>query len=511
MNWRPSLIFLALGVPGCSATDRPPPTPPRIVIDGEFSDWPAPAPTGSPIATAGDAESWARMWATNDEYALLVRIDLPREISLQVGNSLELCLDTDDDPTTGEPLQGFGAELCWQFGRRHGRFITDAGSLEVTHEGIGLVTAPTVTGKSFEIAIARDAQPAAGRLLFAPGTDTIAIVLHDTERDLWLPAAGGGLGGGMRYVFTDSPRPPLEPIALERYSPDDIRFLSYNLNDHLTDTTRASALRRILAAVDPDVILLEEIRSVPDRVAADYLFALMDEKPAGWHVLKVGGERSLVVSPFPILQADWLGESGAVLLQLEGEGDEESGEIGATAGAARARSGSNQLLVIVLSTPCCNLQTERQEEIDGIMAYVRDAREPGGRIDVPPGTPIMMMGDANLVGLAQNRITLLTGDIVDRERYGPPFMPDWDDTPFSDLIPRHTHRPYTFTWHGSDFPPGRLDYVIYGASELEIGNRFVLYTPEMPPKALARYGLEAEDTDVVTDHLPVVADLVIGR
>ena len=69
----------------------------------------------------------------------------------------------------------------------------------------------------------------------------------------------------------------------------------------------------------------------------------------------------------------------------------------------------------------------------------------------------------------------------------------------------------TFTWYGRDFPPGRLDYVVYSDAVVGVGNRFVLFTPELPDEALARYGLRRDDTSRATDHLPVVADFVLRR
>jgi hypothetical protein len=49
--------------------------------------------------------------------------------------------------------------------------------------------------------------------------------------------------------------------------------------------------------------------------------------------------------------------------------------------------------------------------------------------------------------------------------------------------------------------------MFYSDSELSIGNSFVLHTPSLPDDVLLQWGLAADDTDIVTDHLPVVADL----
>ena len=482
-NYRRHLTYTIVACLAC--TPPPQQAPPRIVLDGAFDDW-----DGVPLLTTAEStpDGWARLWASNDEFSLLIRIEVQEEISLQADNTLELCLDTDSDGLTGEALGGFGAEMCWAFGDRRGRFVTgdSATPTPLAHQDIGLISAPTVTGRHFEIALARDAA-VDGHPLF--GEETVGLLLRDTESGQRQPASGG-----YEYRFVPLGPAPLQVIPLARQSANHVRFLSYNLNNHLTEAPRAAALRRVLLAVDPDVILLQEIRSTPTQEAAQYVFDLLGSPREGWHVAKVGGERSVVLSPYPILRADSLGESGAVLL-----------DVGGGSGGSEGRF----LLVIVLSAPCCNAYEQRAREMDRIISYVRDARTAGGNVDIPHGTPILLMGDANFVGLESDRRTLTHGEIVDRDTYGEPFLPDWDDTPFADLVPRHTHRPYTFTWHGDDFPPGRLDYVLYGDSRLQIGNRFVLFTPDLPLDVLQRYGLEAEDTNIVTDHLPLVADLIV--
>ena len=51
--------------------------------------------------------------------------------------------------------------------------------------------------------------------------------------------------------------------------------------------------------------------------------------------------------------------------------------------------------------------------------------------------------------------------------------------------------------------------MFYSDATLDIGNRFVLHTPSLPQETLEDWRLAVEDTDVVTDHLPVVADLIL--
>jgi len=65
-----------------------------------------------------------------------------------------------------------------------------------------------------------------------------------------------------------------------------------------------------------------------------------------------------------------------------------------------------------------------------------------------------------------------------------------------------------YTWFdaGNAFTPGRLDYLLYSDAVAEAVNSFVLDTGVMSEAALARVGLDADDTSN-SDHLPVVLDV----
>jgi hypothetical protein len=75
------------------------------------------------------------------------------------------------------------------------------------------------------------------------------------------------------------------------------------------------------------------------------------------------------------------------------------------------------------------------------------------------------------------------------------------------LVSVHTAARTGYTWRSdtSAFWPGHLDYQIYTDSVLDVGNHFLLYTPEMPADSLTRYGLQLNDSKV-TDHVITCAD-----
>jgi exonuclease III len=469
----------------------PAPQAARIIVDGAFEDWQGiqPAYEDLPGSTPDGGIDLGRLWITNDEHYLFLRLEVGAEILVQEDNRLTLYIDSDDDPTTGLAVRGIGAEVRWMFGGREGVFVDGARSMSVSANRIGLITAPTVTSSEFEIALDRRAQVEFGGAIF-PGK-TIRIVLSDNDE----ARRGRGRGdvlpdsmSGVRYTFDDTVLPPLPVLSLAKRSPSHLRVLSYNTNNRVATRSRADAYQRILKAIGPDVLVLQEVRRNSAEEVHRYLQQLYPPLTRGeWYTAQAGEEASVVISPFPITSSHPLGQSAAFVLDL------------------RASWGTD-LLLVSLSPPCCGRNRRRQREIDLIMAFVRDAKSGSGAVHLASETPIALVGDANLVGHAQQRITLLAGDIVNVNQFGPTFTTDWDGTPFADLLPRHTHRPVTFTWYGEEYSAGRLDYVVYSDAVMEVGNRFVLFTPEMPDSALARYGLRRDDTLVVSDHLPVVAD-----
>ena len=457
-------------------------------MDGEFADWGDVPIAYSDPTTRGDSAGidLGRLWITNDEHYLFMRLEVGGELSLQDGNDLVLYVDTDNSPATGLAVGGLGAELSWAFGRRRGLFVNGADTASIEHQHIGLLTAPTVTSTEFEIVLDRDAYPAPGVPLFPGEVIRVAFSVVNDGGDV-LPDAVGGV----TYTFAETVQPATPVLSLGKSDPGHLRVLSYNTNNRMFRRRREAAYRRILRAIEPDILTLQEVKDRSAQETADFVSAVLPVPPSGaWHHARAGGEASVVLSPFPIASVYTLGQSAAFLLDLRPSYD-------------------TQLLLVVLSPPCCDRNGPRQRELDHIMSFVRDARSPGGEIDLEPDTPIVLIGDANLVGYAQQRNTLLTGEIVNLEEFGPSFAPDWDGTSFEDLMPRHTHRPVTFTWSGRDFSPGRLDYVVYSDAVLKVGNRFVLFTPEMPGEVLEQYGLLRDDTSVATDHLPIVVDFVL--
>ena len=197
------------------------------------------------------------------------------------------------------------------------------------------------------------------------------------------------------------------------------------------------------------------------------------------------GTDNLIVSRYPIINQQTVEGNSAYLLEM----------------------GDDYLFTIVAHPPCCSNEEGRQWEIDAFMGFLRDSKS-GSEFNIPEKTPIIIMGDMNLVGLNRQQTTLTTGDIFYENDHGPDFDPDWDGSALDDAKPYNPGLPTSFTWYSpnSSYGAGRLDYVVYSGSVLEVLNSFSLHTPTLDQDSLTVYGLEHQDTIDASDHIPVVVD-----
>jgi endonuclease/exonuclease/phosphatase family metal-dependent hydrolase len=164
----------------------------------------------------------------------------------------------------------------------------------------------------------------------------------------------------------------------------------------------------------------------------------------------------------------------------------------------------------------------RQRQADVIMAQVRDFETPDGNLDLPSGTPFVILGDFNAYDTdpALHIQTLTGGDISNERSYGVDLEPDWDGSSLEDARPSHNGAGVAFyTWRddAEPFNPGALDRVFFSDSVLQMQNAFVLNTMTLSDEVLDANGLMRQDVVLDPahgnyDHLPVIVDfrLVAG-
>jgi len=470
------ISLLLIAFTGASATAA---APPPQAVDGLVEDWGSESPALTDAAGDGGRLDLLALWVRSDSTNLTLRFALAEEINLQSTDGLELQLmETVGSGGSEEPEES--SRLVWDFGARTGTLRAAATERSVQQGDIGLLQAPTVSSSEFEVSIPRRLEDGTAVI---PGSDVRIVLVDRTAGGDRLPDAGT-----VTVTLSNAPPPPPPPVALERREEDGIRILTWNvLFDGLFK--RPAPFLRVLRAIDPDVICFQEVWSHTARHAADQVSLAIPE--ATWHGAHTTD--GLIVSRYPFLDARAIDEAGNYWALVDLPDDRFAVD----------------LSVVSAHPPCCDNEVGRQEQLDGIAAWLRDLAAPGGA-GVPYGTPTVVAGDMNLVGGASQVETLLAGTIANEEAYGPSHPADWDGTPLADADPRHAGGTENHTWRSArdSFAPGKLDYVVYSDSVLKLGNAFVLATEELSEADLRRYGLRRNDTVEASDHLPVVADLI---
>jgi len=451
-----------------------------IVIDGLFDDWQEVPVTITDPEGDYNYDDWAELKITNDDDFIFFKISLhSEETLLQNWNNFYLYIDSDRDSLTGHPFRGIGAELAWHFGYRTGQYFEQDGIIDLWQNDITLRQAPTVTSTEFEIAIAR------GSFVLSD-PDSIAVIFSsfydtgDYMPDSW---------GGVVYQLDTTVLGPAEPILMEKTG---TRLVTYNtLNTGILESDRQPKFQRIIQALDPDIISLQE-HSEWNEIG-DIISSWFPEDT--WY--QGYTFRDLVVlSKYPIInQANLISSERTMCALLQTDDPINP-----------------YLLILNSHFSCCDNDDDRQEQVDELVKVLREWRlNDNGPFDLPEGTPMFHVGDFNFVGYREQIETVTAGNIQDEGNYGSDFPLDWDGTAITDLFSRHTHKRMAYTWRsdGSSFNPGKLDYVLYTNSNLSILNHFVLNTLAMPDSVLNEWELEAEDTNEASDHLPRIVDFMV--
>ena len=455
-------------------------SPANIIIDGRFKDWQGIDPLISSVNENGLLQS---LRLADDEKYLFIRLEFRRMVNLQSGNEITLYLDMDADAATGLPRGALGADAAFTFGQRRGWIFSGNDTVSIQYESLGLVAAPTMESTEFEIAL----NWGASREVKVLGFGSAPLKMRITDEET----------GEASPIVTYRPRrrPHSAPpdINLEKEDANHLRLVTHNVNRRHFDPEKRDAFRRVYAALQPDLLLLQEAyEGMPQEVLDYFRMAIGAPLSGRWYAYKAGEEATVLLSPFPASAVVPLGNSAAYLLDL-------------------SEPYSGKLVLIALSMPCCDLDDARQAEADMIMAFIANLKEGKTLDSIPPNTPVILAGDANLVRKTAPYLTLLEGRIHDTLAYGPGAFPDWDDSPFTDLLPLHLQKPMAFTWRGKGYFPGRMDFIIYSDSVVEIGRNFVFDTVGLPEEVLNRYQLREEDAPNTYKHQPVVADLILER
>lgn len=284
---------------------------------------------------------------------------------------------------------------------------------------------------------------------------------------------------------------------------------------------RYDSFKRIVRAVAPDVICLQEVIGPGTR---DKLLALMNESlpsPDGqsWHVHTASD--NAVISRYPLLHR---GEDLPVPFPLPQFGlpDFRYGQATCLVDLPDSQVERDVYIVAMHNKSYGGDENVRLREVqsDSVVRHLRRLRR-AGNTWFTDRTPLLILGDMNVLAVEPadptlHLTTLLTGNIMDEATFGPDIKIDGDGTNLVEAKPRHNGRDKEFyTWREdqSAFPPGALDRILFTDSVLTMRHGFVLNTTTMTADELKGSGLLSGDVlwDGVTghyDHLPLVADFV---
>jgi len=324
-------------------------------------------------------------------------------------------------------------------------------------------------------------------------------------------------------ILTPTSAPSTGVEFLEKASPDYIRVMSYNvnwdsifpdsdpLNDAFREYDKSEAFIRILKAVNPDIVCLQEINPVRDpQQVADILDEVLPlEDGIRWQVHS--GSDNLIAARYDLQMEDvqiaygskLAGRGHAMALVNLPDADYVS-DIYLICAHYKSQGGQSNI-------------NARQTHADATVAWIRDLKTPGDEIDLPPNTPFIVLGDLNVYDTdpAHHLTTLLSGDIENEKKYGEDLPPDWDNTDLADALPSHNGMgAEVYTWRDDTqkYNPGVLDHILYTDSLIQIEGGFVLNTMCLAEAALVAAGLQAADVTLDSesgdyDHLPLVVDI----
>ena len=441
-----------------------------ITLDEEFSDW-----EDDRIAITediGDVTSGVdiqRLGITDSRDYIYFLIEFDREVQLQDANQFSL------------QIANNGITLFFSFGERTG---TLNGNM-VFHNDIGLVASPTVTSSIFEIQLSK----VWGDDFFNhTASGEIEVRILDNRQD------GDELPNNntfLNYELSQSTAGAMPTFSLSQEIESDFRVCSYNvLNDRLFAPDAFDAYQRIFTAIQADIYVFQEIRDFDDEETLTRLFNVYGvlDPSFEWFARKRGPD-NVIISKYPIVFSRDIGGNGLFIINREGQ----------------------DILVVNVHFPCCENDFEREQEIDILLAFIRDSRNGLTNLRLEADTPIIIAGDTNFVGLSSQVRAILEGDIFNNFDNGDDFNPDWDSSPLVDAKAFATGTPTLTTWRNDrgSFFPGRLDYCFYSNSVLEEINAYSLDTRNLSLDLLQQNGLSLFDTEDASDHYPIVVDFSI--
>ena len=460
-----------------------------IVMDGHFDDWLNITNTicmDQNDAPSGGPDLGVTKWTANGSTLHLWLELCPAEgpmLNLQAMDyRLLLVLDTDGNSQSGANCHGlFGTEaiLSMPGPDRKDPNKPGMGAALLNAEGekfeadwvksgtqpawsAGIATAPATSERAFEFSIGR-------RKNFLSGTSV-------NLKWVVLDAAGGVIDETPTATIRLPKFVPAKPKLKQRsdFARDrdvDFRLVNWNVEwGNLLDERKPAGT--LLAALDPDAILLQEMMTEQDE---DEIVAMLEEAipiADGWKV-QVGQAGGRIRCAVAIR-----GNRVATLPGLSAVATNRSA-------AAAIRTKSGPVVLIATHLKCCGRDgskedTKRITEAEDLRDAITKRLGKSNRV--------VLAGDLNLVGsrIPLERLEESGLTTIDMRQPDGATMATWDN-------------------ESSSFLPGRLDYVLH-SNQLTPKMAVVFDTQDVDPSWLP-HSLRRQ----ASDHLPLVVDFKVDR
>ena len=524
---------------GCGPGDRFAWQGGQVSTDGVFDEWENIAPAAEdPLGDAppGSPVDLGPVAVRDDPRFLHFLVDLGRTVTAQgMPGSVEVVLDADGDPATGGLYGGVeGADLAIVLSRNAGgdreahgagvgirRIGPDGAGDPEESAAVGLLVAPTHSSSRFEMRVQRGVVAGGvvrGRLQYRRGGEVV------DETPVFRHALVTEPGG----------EPALRGAVDVARTPGTHRVVVWNVSSGSFRTNRR-AFQRVLAGLEPDVVLLDEVYAdvtveelvrfgeglrMPAERDRQGRGTLGSDGPAtrgawNWWLASGGGRQRTVVGAWGLEVRGAAGLSridhaaGALERWLREVGDapespgmappselamaEADGGLSAT-GAWVTLDGRDVLFVPV-DLQSAGYDGSPRDRLRELQARTLN-RAVADALAERSGAGLVIGGDLNVVGSVRP---------LDELRRG--LGTEGDELAIARLerLRDRSLATWRSTWGNDPFSPGRLDYVLYRGAVLRVERGFVFDAADMTADALRELGLRGADTGY-SDHLPLVVD-----
>lgn len=524
-----------LAVSGCIGDNTSGPVV-SIWTDGTFDDWTTvPAAVTDPYGDVppGSPVDLGAVSVSDDPHFLHLLIDVGDTVTVQgMPGSIEVVLDAGGDPGKGRSYGGVdGADLVvvlsWQADPMADRYGVGVGVRRVGADGpgeiegaavAGLLVSPTHSSDRFEVRLERRAVVDGGgaRAVAEVGEVVVGRVRY-VRRGILVDETPV-----FRHTVATEPGgvPPL--LGADAVAPVEgsLRVVTWNVSDgNFRD--RPGAFQRVLAALAPDVVLLDEVYA---EVTMAELGRFGEGMGGGggsswaWWLAEGGGRQRTVVGArglelrgeARLARVDH--EPGALERWLREVGDEpEAPRMPPPSRLARAEAagglsatgawvavGGRDILFVPVDLQSAGYDGSPRDRLRELQARALN-RALAAVLAERPEAGLVVGGDLNLVGSARPLAVMRAGldggggdlGVARLQRLRDRSLATWRTTR-----------------DGDPFSPGRLDYVLYRTHFMEVERAFVFDAADLSPAALEALGLRETDT-LESDHLPLVVDFTL--